>query len=349
MEKEHHQEIYKSLPKVELHNHLDGACRLKTLMDMCRKDDLDAERFPYHDTEAFRKVVSLTEPQESLVEFLKPFPNVCYILSTAENLERQAIEFCEDQKRNSVIYTESRLCPFLFTERGLNIEEVLQSVLVGFSKGEKRYGVKIRTIICFLKSFPEWSPALVDLAIKYKDKGVVGVDVAGDELQPMDQHIPSFIKAKEAGLHITAHAGESGPAENVRQAIDVLSAERIGHGYHVVDDDSVYLLAKNKSIHFEVCLTSSIYTKSMEYESHSVKRFVKDSINFGLNTDDSGIIGTSLTNECKVGMTTFGLKRDEVIQAMFDSARSSFLPADEKEELIEKLSVLVREYKEKYP
>lgn len=137
---------------------------------------------------------------------------IIVVCSTAENLERQGIEFCEDQKKNNVVYTEVRLCPFIFSDRGLSHEDAFKAILAGLTKGQAKFDVQIRIIICFLKQIPgtharthayiislycsfllDWSPLLADLAIKYKKEGVVGVDIAGDELQPMDErHIKAF-------------------------------------------------------------------------------------------------------------------------------------------------------------
>jgi adenosine deaminase len=162
-------------------------------MDMCRKDNLDIKRFPYDNPDEFRKRVTLEGPQQSLVDFLKPFTEVNFILSSPDNLRRQCIEFCEDQKKHNVIYTESRICPFLYIGRDLFTPEgVVQTVLDAFKEGEALYDIKIRLILCFLRPCPEWSPEIARLAIKYKDQGVVGIDIAGDELAPIDGHLESF-------------------------------------------------------------------------------------------------------------------------------------------------------------
>lgn len=334
------------IPKVELHIHFDGACNIESLQDMCRNDGLDVTHFHHDNIEEFKKVVSLIEPQESLVDFLRPFPDVCYILSTEQNLKRQAIEFCKEQYCHNVIYCETRLCPHLFTSRGLLPEQALLAVIKGLEEGQKCHDIKVKIILSLIKSNPEWSIEIAQLAVKHKDNGIVGIDIAGDELQPMDQqHVDAFKIARDGGLHVTVHAGESGPAENVKQAIELLHAERIGHGYHVVNNPEVYQLAKTKGVHFETCLTSSIYTKSSKYETHTIKMFLKDKVNFGLNTDDPGIMNINIVQEFESAQRDLGMTEDQLIETVFNSARSSFLPPNEKQQLLKLLEEKITLYK----
>ena len=146
-----------------------------------------------------------------------------------------------------------------------------------------------------------------------------------------------FRKARQLGLHITVHAAESGPAANVQQAIEELGAERIGHGYHVVEDEHHYELAKRKGVHFEVCPSSSVYTNSATFDKHPVKRFAADGVSFSLNSDDPSVIECDLTGEYDLAATQLGLTTQQLVQSVRNAAKAAFLPTDEKEDLLKTL------------
>ncbi len=183
-----------------------------------------------------------------------------------------AYEYVEDLHRQNVVYAEIRYKPYSDVVGAPNGKQYCDAIITGLERGERDFNVKVRSILCFMRDnpggplinlyhtndntlhyFTEKCADLVVLARSLMSRGVVGVDIAGDELLPLDQrHIDGFLAAKKQGLHVTVHAGESGPADNVRQAIQVLGAERIGHGYHVVDNDHIYEIAKKSGVHFEV-------------------------------------------------------------------------------------------------
>jgi len=193
--------------------------------------------------------------------------------STKDALERIAYEFCEDSAKHNVVYAEYRLNPITGVPNTPAPDDYVQGVLSGLERGQKDFGIKVRVILCFMREAPESCMEIVRLAEKYRSRGVVGVDMAGDELLALDKrHVEGFKAARELGLHVTVHAAESGPAVNVQQAIEELGAERIGHGYHVIDDMGHYELAKQKGVHFEVCPSSSICTNSTTIDKHAVKR-----------------------------------------------------------------------------
>lgn len=182
---------------------------------------------------------------------------------------------------------------------------------------------------------------IVNLAEKYKDKdcGVVGMDIAGDELRPLDpRHVAGFERARKLGLRVTVHAAESGPASNVKQAVEEMGAERIGHGYRVLDDPEIYQFAKERKLHFEVsmvtgvtrthpshlqtCPTSSVFTNSNRFEDHALQAFAKDGVSFSLNTDDPGVINCTLTGEYQVAEERIGLTQHQIMRSVSNRALS---------------------------
>ncbi|KAL5493624.1 hypothetical protein EMCRGX_G014828 [Ephydatia muelleri] len=336
-------ERFRRLPKVELHLHGDGACRLSTLFELskCGQNGIN---FPA-DPEQFKPFVCCTGKQPSLQDFLKVFPNIIKIISTKENLKRIAYEFCEDCFNNNVIYAEYRYWPFAGVDNKLAPNDFIEAISDGLDEGQKVFKVKVRQILCFMRHKPEEAMQIVKLAVQYKSRGVVAVDIAGDETLPMDQRfIDAFRTAKEQGLHITVHAGESGPAANVKEAIESLGAERIGHGYHVIDDESVYKLARDSHVHFEACPTSSLFTSSqVSEEEHALKQFVADGTSFSLSTDDPGVMQCNIADEYILA-EKMGLNEKQLIQSVFSAAHASFLPDEEKKQLLTELDSRMKLY-----
>jgi adenosine deaminase len=303
---------YAGLPKVELHVHMDGACRVDTLRELSRQHQLD---YPHDDEEEFKKRIMLLSPTTSLTQFLEVFGAICNILCTKEAVERVAYEYCEELGRQNVVYFELRHNPM---GKKMEPEQYVEGVTAGLERGEKDFGVKSRQILAFIRGKPEDAGKVLELALKYRPRGVVGVDIAGNELLPLDPiQIQALLAARANGLHLTMHAGESGPPDNVRQAIEEFGAERIGHGYRVLEDEAIYKLAREKNVHFEACLTSSIFTNSQkELESHAVKRWALDGTSFSLSTDDPGVIGNDLLTEYRVASQEVGLTKEQLVKSV---------------------------------
>lgn len=212
---------------------------------------------------------------------------------------------------------------------------------------------------------------VVDLADKYRSEGVVGIDIAGDEHNyPLDPHIPAFKRAYELGIHRTMHAGETGSAESVRQSIEQGHAERIGHGYAIIDDPQVYDLVRRNDIHIECCLTSSIQTnaigkyipndsekeekhlfmhgyetktrlhshiKSKKETWHPIHHFARDDLNFSLSCDDPSVSQITIEHEYEHALADLKLSPAQLTQCVFNAARSAFLNENEKKILIQRL------------
>lgn len=325
--------------KIELHIHMDGSVRMTTLWDLIQKKKLYPE---YKTLEQLCNDCKITEGS-SLENFLKPFIIIKSAISgDSEALERIAYELCEDEAREGVIYFEMRFSPHLCSTSCLSPEEVLKCIIKGLNKGQKDFNIKAKIILCCIRGHPEWSENVLDLCVKYKNDGVVGIDIAGDEAQELASFsdIEIFKKAKELGIHRTVHAGEAGPASNVSVAIQEMYAERIGHGYHIVDDETIYKNILSSEIHFEVCPYSSYLTGSVSHDIiHPVVRFAEDNLSFSINKDDTTIIGKTLDDEYDL-LRKLGLTDVHFTRANFNAAKSSFLSEEEKRELILKLKMI---------
>ncbi|XP_064652287.1 adenosine deaminase-like isoform X2 [Lineus longissimus] len=266
-----------------------------------------------------------------------------------EAIQRIAYEFCEDCSHQGLLYVEARYSPHLLRESGeteknaLNSEEVVRLVNEGFTRGEKDFGVKVRSILCCMRHMTGWSTEVLELCQKFKNDGVVGIDIAGseqlcDEATHVD-HVRVFQEAAKLGICRTVHAGENGPAGVVREAIEEMHAQRIGHGYHSIDDPDVYKLVKERNIHLEVCPYSSYATGSFcgNFKEHPVRSFLLDNVNFSINTDDPLITGHTLNDEYELCKNELGMTDGDLAFINLNAAKSSFLPPDEKRELVDQL------------
>ena len=237
-----------------------------------------------------RSLVEMQQPGD-LTKFLAGFQYTAPALAgDTAAVRRVAREFCEDAAYNGCLYIEGRLCPHLLlapeAETGdaapVTADDIVEAVLEGFREGEAATGVTARALLCCIRGLDQFSEDVLRLCVKYRDQGVVGIDIAGDEegLDPAQPDmfdpvtVAVFTRAAELGIHRTVHAGEVGPAKCVEQALDVLRAERIGHGYAVLRDSALYARCLRDKVHFEVCPTSSILTgaQPLNYFYHAVCR-----------------------------------------------------------------------------
>jgi len=320
---------------------------MSTVWELCKQKGIE---LPGDGSiESLRSHVEMTDPA-NLTQFLAGFqftsPALAGDLSAIERLGR---EFCEDAAFNGLLYVESRFCPHLLLKSEdpeVTADDIVEAVLRGFKDGEAKYGVTARAILCCIRGLDQFSEDVLRLCVKYKEQGVVGLDIAGDEegLDPSDEFmfdpltIKVFNEAKEKGIHRTVHAGEVGPAKCVQQALDLLHAERIGHGYRVLEDEELYQRCLRDKVHFEVCPTSSLLTgaQPLGYFYHAVCRFADDGANFSINTDDPMVTGTWTEQEYEL-VQSWGLKEVHLIRANVNALRASFLPEEEKSELLKKL------------
>nr|AAT39739.1 adenosine deaminase [Trichinella spiralis] len=337
----------KNFPKVELHVHLDGAIRHSTIVDIAKQKNIG---LPSMEVEKLREFVVTQEPM-SLDRMLKDFEIFTPVLiGDPDAIERVAYEFCETQKKNNVLYTEVRYSPHLLSNTAKNSywpdvgpykgkgevtpEKVVMAVNEGLRKGQRDFGIQVRSLLCCIVCYPSWSEEVVHMCEKFKKDGVVGIDQAGYVHFPHEAKI--FQMAKSRGIHRTVHAGEVGTADNVKQAIEQLQVERIGHGYRVLQDESIYELAKNGGYHFELCPLSSVVSGSVvsDWSTHPARRFLKDQLNFSINTDDPTILDNSMCSEFEICKEKLGFTETDLHVATCNAARSSFLEIDEKEQLL---------------
>lgn len=291
----------------------------------------------------------------NLTEFLDRFKEYMHVIAgDREAIRRVAYEFVEDKAKEGVVYVEARYSPHLLAnsqvepilwhqkQGDVSPEDVVRLVNQGLSEGEKAFRTKARSILCCMRHMPNWSMDVVELCKKYRDDGVVAIDLAGDEslnCVSSPEHKNAFQEAVRCGIHRTVHAGEVGPPSVVEEAVDVLKAERVGHGYTTIQDPELYTRLLQQNMHFEMCPVSSKFTGacSSDFTKHPLITFRKDKANYSLNTDDPLIFNSTIHDDYSTARQFMGFTDEEFQRLNICAAQSCFLPEAEKKELVQSL------------
>lgn len=320
------------LPKIDLHRHLDGSVRIKTIRDAALKHNFV---LPTKDLRKLRKYVRVSRDCSSLTEFLNAFSFFYRFLKFPDVMERIAYENCEDAVRENIKYLELRFAPSLQATKKFSEEDVLRCVINGISEGQKSFGIKVGLILCIYRSLSEEQNfKTIKLAEKYFGRGVVGIDLAGDESHyKIDLYKKFFDYAKSSNIPITCHAGEADGPESIKKAIE-FGARRIGHGIRLYEDEDLMKKVKDEGIPLEICLTSNIQTQVVrKIEEHPFKRYYDFGIKVTLNTDDPSVSGIDINHEYKLARKVFGLRVNDLKKIVYNSIEAAFLSEKEKKKL----------------
>lgn len=328
------QNFIAQLPKAELHNHLDGSLRIDTILDLAKKNGIE---LPTFNREKLKELLANDENCQSLNEYFIPFDTTLSVLQSQESLERSTFELLEDVHAENVKYLEIRFSPMLHTKNGLSLDEVVKSVLRGKKQAEDILGIKCGIIICGLRHIlPAQNLELAKLAVRYKNKGIVAFDLAGEEFgRPALDHFEAFDYAFKHDLARTVHAGEADGAHSIKDAIYGLKANRIGHGTHLFQDNDLLKYIRDEQIPLEVCLSSNLQTKAVaSLDIHPIQDYFKQNILVTLNTDSYLISGTTLSKEFELAVKHYHFDKKDLELLTLNSFQSVFLPFDEKQDLI---------------
>ena len=324
---------FEKLPKIELHCHLDGSVRPETIIELAK---IEGIKLPSYDIETIKNIMIAPMECTSLNEYLEKFEIPVAIMQSKENLKRITYELMEDSAKENIKYIEIRFAPLLHTNKGLSSEEIIQSVLEGIKEGEKNYDIKGNLILSFLRHMPaETIYEVIEAGKKYLGDGVVAIDLCASEDKGFcEKFIQPFLLGKEYGYKVTIHAGETGIGENVLDAVQMLGAERIGHGIHIKNCKEAYDIVKEKNIVLEMCPTSNVQTKAVDsFEVHPILDFHKDGIKVTINTDNRTVSNTTLTKECHVIKDNFNIDLDIYKNIYFNSVNAAFIDCQTKENL----------------
>ena len=327
-------ELIHTLPKAELHCHLDGSLRISTIFELA---DNQGVQLPSTNEKELANLLSSQDKSQNLNEYLQRFAITLSVLQTADSLERCTYELIEDVSKENIRYIEIRYSPILHSEKGLSMGESVEAVQHGLNRGKNDFGIYSGIIICGIRNIsPNISLQLAEIAVTYKDKGVVGFDLAGTEENfPAKEHKDAFYLIQNNNINATIHAGEAfGPA-SIHQAIHYCSANRIGHGTRLHEDRDLMNYVNDHRIALEICLSSNIHTGSVKsIADHPFKTYLDKNLRVTLNTDNRLMSNTTLTAEYILATETFNLTVDQIHTLIINGFKSTFLPHNVRRDMI---------------
>ncbi|MFI0485585.1 adenosine deaminase [Actinomadura sp. 9N215] len=339
-------------PKVLLHDHLDGGVRPRTVAELARESGYG--ELPTTEADNLRAWFEEAADSGSLERYLETFSHTVGVMQSAEALTRVAYECAEDLAKDGVVYAEVRYAPEQHLRAGLTLEQVVEAVLDGFAKGGRDHGIRVRTLVTAMRHLSRGqkhsSMEIAELAVRYRDAGVVGFDIAGAEAgYPPTRHLDAFEYLQRENAHFTIHAGEGFGLPSIWQAIQWCGADRLGHGVRIIDDIEVDGRAdgaeprlgrladyvRDKRIPLEMCPTSNIQTGAAKsIAEHPIGLLRRLSFRVTVNTDNRLMSGTTLSDEFAKLVEAFGYGWDDLQWFTVNAMKSAFAPFTERLELI---------------
>jgi adenosine deaminase len=302
---------FHAIPKAELHLHLDGAMRPRTVLELAKEGGVP---LPTNDLEKLKDFLEANDQTASLIEYIEYFQLPIAVLQSVPALERATYELCEDLSKDNVRYAEIRYGPWLHTQQGLSLTDVIRGVLRGWAAGRKAFGLEGGIIVTALRDMPPaQNLSLAQVAGRFVSEGVIGFDLAGDEAgHPPILHEDAFRMARSLGLNLTIHAGEAAGAESVRQAIS-MGAQRLGHGVRAQEDADVMATIRELGIELDMAPTSNLQTKAIRrLQDHPLKRFHESGIKVTISTDSPTVSSVTMSHELELAVRVLGCSRAQV-------------------------------------
>jgi adenosine deaminase len=334
-------------PKVLLHDHLDGGLRPATIVELAEEAGYDG--LPTTDPGELREAISRGANRNDLVLYLETFAHTVAVMQTREALERVAAECAEDLAADGVVYAEIRFAPELHITGGLSLDEVVEAVLAGFGRGSRDRGLTVR-VLCSAMRQQASSLEIADLALRHRDDGVCGFDIAGPEAgHPPARHLDAFSRVMRDDFHITIHAGEAFGLPSIAEALHVCGAERLGHGVRIIDDivldaDGEYRLGRlasfvrDRRVPLEMCPSSNLHVGAVpSIEEHPIGPLADLRFRVTVNTDNRLMSQTSLSEEFLHLGRAFDWDLARVRWATINAMKSAFFPFDERLALIDEV------------
>jgi adenosine deaminase len=327
-------------PKVLLHDHLDGGLRPATIIDLARQCGYD--RLPTSDVAALARWFTGAADSGSLERYLDTFAHTVGVMQTRDALVRVAAECAADLADDGVVYAEVRFAPELHVEQGLTLHEVVEAVLAGFQEGSAGRPIQVGALLTAMRHAAR-SLEIAELAIRYRDQGVVGFDIAGAEAgYPPTRHLDAFHYMQRENGHFTIHAGEAFGLPSIWEALQWCGADRLGHGVRIVDDITVKpdgevelgrlaAYVRDKRIPLEMCPTSNVQTGAADsIADHPIGLLRRLYFRVTVNTDNRLMSGTSMSQEMQQLVDTFGYTYADLRWFSINAMKSAFLPFDER-------------------
>ncbi|MCB9834001.1 MAG: adenosine deaminase [Planctomycetes bacterium] len=337
--------IIQQMPKVLLHDHLDGGLRPQTVIELAREQK---KSLPTEDPAELADWFFRGANRGSLSEYLEGFGVTCGLMQDENSLRRVARELIEDLHADGVVYTEVRFAPMLHTGEGLNYEQVMTAVIEGLREGAASTGMTWGLIVCALRNMsPEISLQMAELAVAFRNRGAVGFDLAGDEMgHPPKAHLDAFHYCQRENFNITIHAGEAFGKASIWQALQYCGAHRIGHCTRLAEDmmiengvitrmGTLAAYVRDRRIPLEICLSSNVHTGAVpDLASHPFMAYFVGQFRVTLNTDNRLMSRTSMTEEYLIAHQVFGLGAPDLEKLAVNAMKSAFISHDERIRLI---------------
>ena len=329
---------YRALPKVELHRHLEGSLRLDTMVDIARQHGLEIPE----DVLRLSTLVQVQEEEKfTFQNFLSKFNTLRMFYRSPDVIHRITREAIEDAARDNVKYMELRFTPVALSRaERFPLHDVIDWVMASSSEAAEKNGVIVKLIASVNRhESTDLAEQVAWLAAEHLEDGIVGLDLAGNEAEfPAAPFTGIFKEAKEAGLRVTIHAGEWGPAAYIKEAIEEIGADRIGHGVRVLEDANITALAKERGTAFEVCVTSNYQSGVVAaLDAHPLMKMLEAGVNATINTDDPSISRITLSHEYYAACEDLQMPQTILKERIVGAAEAGFLPDAEKEKLVAQL------------
>jgi adenosine deaminase len=333
-------------PKVLLHDHLDGGLRPSTVVELAKEA---GHTLPTTDPEELGRWFTAGAHRHDLDLYLETFEHTVAVMQTKDALMRVAAECAEDLADDGIVYAEVRFAPELHLQGGLTLDEVVEAVLEGFRIGSAGRDITIGTLATAMRHAAN-SLEIAELALRHRDEGVVGFDIAGSEAgHPPTRHLAAFQEVAKANGHITIHAGEAFGLPSIWQAIQWCGADRLGHGVRIIDDITVHddgsvelgrlaAYVRDKRIPLEMCPSSNIQTgAATSFAEHPIGLLTDLRFRVTVNTDNRLMSGTSMTQEMFGLVEAFGYTLEDLRWFTINAMKSAFLPFDERLAIIDEV------------
>jgi adenosine deaminase len=334
------KDFYYALPKVELHRHLEGSLRLRTMLEIARTQGITVPI----STGSLSNLVQVQKSEPSTYQnFLAKFSTLRQFYRSPEVITRVTREAVEDAAKDNIRYLELRFTPAALS-RGerFQLSDVIDWVCESSQQAAQEFGLRVGLIVSINRhESVEMAAQVAGLASARREKGLVGLDLAGNEAEfPAKPFAGIFREAQQSGLKLTIHAGEWGGAANVRDAFEIFNADRIGHGVRVVDDPSIMALARERGAAFEVCVTSNYQTGVTPVSTvHPLIKMLQEGINVTICSDDPSISQITLTDEYHRVCEDMDLSPSKLKERILAAAWAAFLPEQERHKLIDELKL----------
>lgn len=330
------KEMIRRIPKTDLHVHIDGSMRVSTIWELSKEQGVDLGSRSKRELES---KLLVGDECKSLVDYLRIFDITLKVLQEPQGLERAAYELAIDAAAENVWYMEVRYSPVLHLKRDMTASDSVDAVLRGLQRAEKETGIRTGIIICGIRQIsPDVSLELAELAIAYKNHGVVAFDLAGQEKDyPAKKHREAFYRILNNNINTTVHAGEAFGPKSIHQAIHYCGAHRIGHGTLLHEDRDLMAYVCDHRIPLEICLSSNIHTRVVsKMEEHPFRVYHDAGLRVTINTDNRLISDTTVTQELHRACRAFQLDPYELRHTVINGYRSAFLHYEEKREILKR-------------